>query len=977
MVGQTLAHYNVLAKLGEGAMGVLYRARDTHLDRDVAIKVLRHEVLGDAAHRQRLVREARAASALNHPHIVTVHDVGRASVDGHEVDFIAMECVAGRSLDQVMAERRLGVDEALDIGLQIAGAVAAAHAAGIVHRDIKPANVMLSDAGTAKVLDFGLAKLAHGPGVGAAWSTASEGSLPTDSALGLTRPGAPVGTPAYMSPEQAEGKPADPRSDVFATGVVLYEMLVGRRPFQGDSRVSVLTSILRDSPLSLRSLRREVPRHVQRVVERCLAKSPDDRHASAAELLLELTACQARLLARAAGWRAVIRQPRFSVPLALGVVALGSFVAWTWVRGARARWARNVALPEIARLVAESGAETGNYDAYWLAREAAAHLPGDPQLERFWKDRCYPQSLRTEPPGADVFMKAYGDLSGEWKSMGQTPLEGILVPYDVLHWRIKKHGFESMEVTSSPSWVPARSLAFTLDPAGKVPAGMVRVGGGRLQRLLQLTDFPIVELADFWLDRCEVTNRQYKEFVDSGGYRKPEFWKQPFVKNGRTLPWSEGMGALVDATGRPGPATWEAGAYPDGEGEFPVGGVSWYEAAAYAAFVSKELPTFYHWVKAAHVSKDLVYLSNFGGKGPVAVGSLGGMSPFGNLDMLGNLREWCSTESRGKRYALGGAWTDPPVAYLIDNTQSPWTREPVNGFRCARYAAALAPELKAAVDIPQQDYSKERPVPDELFRAYRSFYAYDPGELRARVESVEETPYWRRETVSYEAAYENERVPAHLFLPRSARPPYQAVVYSPTLEAFYFRSSDDIRTAPFDYIVRSGRAVLHPVYPGTYERYLRRPIAGPSDVRDIVAQSVKDVRRGLDYLESRPDVDRNRLAMLGISDTLSTIAPAVDERLKATVIQGGGLIDMKRLSEADPFHFAPRVRAPALVLAGRYDPILETTVRGPRLFKLLGTPEKDKRLVFVDSGHSVRRGHDTVRETLDWLDRYLGPVEAR
>ena len=295
---------------------------------------------------------------------------------------------------------------------------------------------------------------------------------------------------------------------------------------------------------------------------------------------------------------------------------------------------------------------------------------------------------------------------------------------------------------------------------------------------------------------------------------------------------------------------------------------------------------------------------------------------------------------------------------------------------CARYRAPLAAALRAVVDVPLPDHSKEMPASDEVFRAYRSFYDYDRRELRARVEAVEETPLWRREKVSFDAAYGNERVPAHLFLPRNARPPYQAVVYSPTIEAFFLKSSDDIRTTPFAHIVRSGRAVLHPVYSGTYERHLRKPAAGPSEVRDIVTRSVKDLRRGLDYLASRPDVDRDRLAMLGISDTLSTIAPAVDERLKATVIQGGGLIDAGRPPEADPFHFAPRVQVPALILAGRYDPLLEG-VRGRRLLKLLGTPEQDKRLVFVDSGHSVRRSRETLRETLDWLDRYLGPVEAR
>jgi tRNA A-37 threonylcarbamoyl transferase component Bud32 len=976
MIGQTLSHYRVLEKLGEGGMGILYRARDTRLDRNVALKVLRPDALGDASRKRRLVQEARAASALNHPHIVVVHDIGEASVDGRDVDFIAMECVAGRSLSQLLADRRLGVGEALDVGLQIVEALAVAHAAGIVHRDIKPSNVMLSDAGQVKVLDFGLARVAAVHGAGSVDTTASEQTSPTKTAVSATQPGALIGTPAYMSPEQAEGKPADARSDVFALGAVLYEMLAARRPFQGDSQVSLFTAILRDSPPPLRSLRPEVPRDVQRLVARCLAKGPDDRYASAADLLPDLVECRARHRARASGWRAALRQRRIAVPLSFAILALASSLAWALVRNARERWARNVALPEIARLVAESGGESDNYEAYWLARQAAPYLPGDPQLDRFWKDRCYPMSLRTKPPGADVFVKSYATPEGEWKAMGQTPLEGVLVPYDMLRWRITKDGFEPLEVTSDPG--PQRVREFTLDIRGAVPSGMVRVGGGRFQ----FRDHPPLELEDFWLDRHEVTNRQYKEFVDQGGYRNLEYWKQPFVKDGRSVSRQEAMASFVDATGQPGPATWEVGTYPDGEGDFPVGGVSWYEAAAYAAFVGKELPTFHHWFKALGPDRlvlyaDIVHFSNFGGIGPAAVGSRGGMSPYGNLDMAGNVREWCSTEFRGQRYVLGGAWTDPAIVHLMENAESPWTRTPVNGFRCARYMAPLAPELKAAVATPVRDYSTERPVSDEVFQVYRSFYAYDRGELKPTVESIVEEPHWRREKVSFDAAYRGERVPTHLFLPRNAKPPYQTVVYIPTGEAYLLGSSDDIRMATFDYIVRSGRAVVYPIYQGTYERRFQKPRPGPREWRDAMIEKAKDLGRALDYLDSRHDVDRNRLALLGVSDNLCLIAPAFDERFKVTVAQGGGRLEPGMPPELDPFNFVPRVRVPALILKGRYDPWFDEEGSWRLFLKLLGTPVKDKRLVFVDSGHSVLRSRETIRETLGWLDRHLGPVETQ
>jgi serine/threonine protein kinase len=226
VIGKTVSHYQILDKLGEGGMGVVYRARDTRLDRTVAIKVIHPEAAATRERRERFAREARAASALNHSHIVTIHDIDHASADGAECDFIVMEYVDGTSLDRVLEQRRLAVTEALDYAVQIASALAAAHAAGIVHRDVKPANVMLSRSGEAKLVDFGLAKLAELP--------SGDESAPTLSAGFRTAHGAVLGTPSYMSPEQAEGRPVDSRSDVFSFGSVLYEMLTGRRPFQGD-----------------------------------------------------------------------------------------------------------------------------------------------------------------------------------------------------------------------------------------------------------------------------------------------------------------------------------------------------------------------------------------------------------------------------------------------------------------------------------------------------------------------------------------------------------------------------------------------------------------------------------------------------------------------------------------------------------------------------------------------------------------------
>jgi predicted Ser/Thr protein kinase len=968
VIGQTLSHYRIVEKLGEGGIGVLYRAHDARLDRDVAIKVLRSDATGDASRRRRLLQEAKAASALNHPHIVTVYDVGRVPVAGRDVDFIAMECIEGRSLAQVMTERPLGVAETLDYAVQIAEALAVAHGAGIVHRDVKPANVMLSDAGRVKVLDFGLAKLIEPVGRYDGPTEAGGGSSTSEP---QTRDGALMGTVAYMSPEQADGKPVDTRTDVFSLGTVLFEMLAGRKPFVGDSQVSLLSAILRDPPPPLRSLRRDVPRDLERVVMRCLAKSRDQRYASGGEALLDLEACRARLAARPTGLRAALRRPR-AVAAGLGTLLTALAVAgWIWHRGASERRAR-LALDEIDRLVVASE----SYDAYWVARQAQPYLPGNARLGRFWKERCFAMSLRTTPPGASVSMKRYRTPNEEWKPIGRTPLEDVSMPIEMLRWRITKEGFEPVDATFSPGR-ESRVTSFTLDPIGSLPAGMARVAGGPFH----FRNHPAVVLDDFWLDRYEVTNRAYREFVDAGGYRKREYWKQPFVKDGRTLSWEEAMASFRDATGRPGPAFWELGAYPDGSGDDPVGGVSWFEAAAFAEFAGKALPTFYHWFKATDIAADFRFadildFSNFGGRGPVRVGSLGGLTPFGNVDMAGNVREWCATGTDRERYALGGSWSDPAHAYIFEERMPPWSRLAENGFRCARYKAPVA-ALPAPTREAWRDYSREKPVSDETFESYRRFYAYDRTDLEARVDGAQEFERWRREIVSFRAAYGHERVSAHLFLPRDAKPPYQTVVFYPTGAAFFQRSSESLQMSLFDYVIRSGRAVLHPIYKGTYERRSDDGGLGPDAERDLVVQQVKDFRRALDYLETRPDIDRTRLAVLEVSGFFELYVLALDERLKVGIEHSGGLPGSSLPEEIDPINFAPRVHQPLLLLDGRYDSGFPVDILQKPLLRMLGTPEKDRRHVLVDSGHSIVRSLDRVRETVDWLDRYLGPVENR
>jgi eukaryotic-like serine/threonine-protein kinase len=279
MIGQALGHYRIEAKLGEGGMGVVYRAFDTHLDRPVAIKILRADATTSPERKRRFVQEAKAASALNHPNIVHIYDISSSGA----MDFIAMEFVAGKTLDQFIGKSGMPLKDTLKYSIQIADALARAHSAGIVHRDLKPANIIVGEDGRVKLLDFGLAKLtetAGDPDSATATMTSPEGPR--------TEEGTIVGTVAYMSPEQAEGKKVDARSDIFSFGSVLYEMITGRRPFEGANRISILSAILHKEPQPLGELAPDLPAEFEKIVSRCLRKDPDRRAQHVGDIKLAL-----------------------------------------------------------------------------------------------------------------------------------------------------------------------------------------------------------------------------------------------------------------------------------------------------------------------------------------------------------------------------------------------------------------------------------------------------------------------------------------------------------------------------------------------------------------------------------------------------------------------------------------------------------------------------------------------------------------
>jgi serine/threonine protein kinase len=398
VLGQTLSHFKISAKLGEGGMGEVYRAEDTSLGREVAIKVLPSEMASDPGLLARFEREAKAVAALNHPNIVTVYSVEEAA----GVHFFAMELVEGETLGRLIPPEGMEIEGFFDLALPLADALAEAHEQGITHRDLKPGNIMVDQKGRAKILDFGLAKL---------WRSASVlemSQLPTEEAM--TQEGTILGTYAYMSPEQAQGRAVDPRSDIFSLGIVLYEMATGRRPFQGENNLSILTAIMRDTPEPISDSSPALPPALSEIVARCLRKDPAKRYADASGLKQDLERLQADVVSGVTSASGFSFSPRGAgsrpfiwagAAAAIAVVGVALF-SWNARRNAHIEWARTEAIPRIQELHQQSSwFEWGTraWEAHELAVEAARYIGDDPTLEAAWKSVTEDISIQSEPPG--------------------------------------------------------------------------------------------------------------------------------------------------------------------------------------------------------------------------------------------------------------------------------------------------------------------------------------------------------------------------------------------------------------------------------------------------------------------------------------------------------------------------------------------------------------------------------------------------
>ena len=595
----------------------------------------------------------------------------------------------------------------------------------------------------------------------------------------------------------------------------------------------------------------------------------------------------------------------------------------------------------------------------------------------------------------------------ERQRVGVSPIEGLEIARAAYLLAIELEGYAPVErpiygVTDTLGrdrfLSPPVRVVQTLMPASAVPDRMVFVPGGdyRLVSWGRPTDRR-PKLADYFIDKYEVSNRDYREFVQAAGYLKKEYWKHPFTENGRVLSWDDAMKTFIDRTGLPGPRGWSQQQFPPALADHPVTGVSWYEAAAYAAFRGKELPTVFQWEKAARNGNaaapltwmpwgpllpgdSFLHRANFDGATtmPVTANQFGA-SPFGAYNMAGNVAEWCQNDSVAGFFTSGAAFGDPSYMFARYGTYPGLYASDRLGFRAAqRRAPDAGPDASAMRIAISSEVPKYVPTTAAEFEVLRSYYRYDKAPLAPEIIERIQAPDWVRETISFAGAA-GERTIAYLYLPIHAARPVQVIHYVPGtgVELGMMGLSNNME-AVVGGSVLGGRAMFGVALRGYQERRSaaagQEPPPTTAEFRDKIVNWVTDLRRGLDYLETRTDVDRDRIALVAQSSGARTGIPlaAVESRYQSVFFHGAGVSPGQAswVKGTNPIEFAPHIKGPTMMLQGRHDEAIQLETSAKPLLALLREP----KLVLYDGGHMSPP--ELIVKTLNaWLDQTLGPVK--
>ena len=1012
--------YSLLRKIGEGGMGMVYLAEQVEpIRRKVALKLLRTAQFDQQAV-ERFESECRYMATLHHPNIAAVYSAGSTTTGQ---PFVTMEWIDGIPITRYCDDHQMTIKARLQLFQQVCHGVQHAHYRGIIHRDLKPSNILVTEYNhepVPKIIDFGVAKMHD-------WGPQSENPLTQADQI--------IGTLQYMSPEQAGAKQqnVDTRSDIYTLGVILHELLGGEIPLAHEFEIAEileehlavtrervpprlsrvihssenLQQIADNRQATPNSLCKQLEQELEWIVAKPLEKDPDNRYATAKSFSDDIERLQNNLPIQAQP-PSIIRRTKlfvrrckyqviaFLVTLAMAIVlSLTGLVLYiqsterrhqklqlaktsielkkSQEQAKQLQQAREIVAPKIRELINDQQTVI----AYQMIQALDPRIKADAVFEEIMNDLMLTTSFDKLPADTCIKIRDAGSEKDQWMTLGRTPLTNIKLPRGPIRIRFEKTGYVSRDLQLKVPRAFDTSACGYLVPNEALPAGMVWIYNNE-----EKDELP---LGEFWIDRFEVSNEDYQTFVDAGGYQDPSFWQGiHFEQKGETIPWQQAMKSFTDLTGKRGPAGWKNSHYPNGKSTYPVGGVSWFEACAYAKFRSKHLPTLHHWKWAADSDQPgiMAAAGNFLSAGPTPCGTMTGVGRFDALDLAGNVREWCLTsDDEGKRYNLGGDWNAPHYSFTESFSTSPWDRSMENGFRCIRYPEGSEPlaELLASVAKPKSlDLGPNR----EPFQSLRAMYLYDHDlPLRPIIGSANTVAgannQVRHDVAEITAPYNNERFKVHLLIPNDAAGKMETIIFVPGVTAWENGRELKLENEPHVSLLKrladSGRIVCFPVYQGTYERWSGSTLGQqfentPIRARDNYIAVTKDGSRVVDYLLTRNDVDPKRLVYFGLSQGAlrGPMALATDTRYRAAVLLSGGYTKWtKRPPVIQAYHFTPEVKQPILMMNGTSDQVFPVATSQKPMFTDLGSPQK-KHILF--SAHHIINAHEVFHTMTQWLD---------
>lgn len=601
-------------------------------------------------------------------------------------------------------------------------------------------------------------------------------------------------------------------------------------------------------------------------------------------------------------------------------------------------------------------------------------------------------SIESSPPNATVHYRPYGE-TGDWEPLGVTPLDAE-IPEGTAQIRFVADGHRSQVlVAPNPSTVfnnvDRPFYTVKLAKSSEVPADMVFVPGGN--SIIPLFGFyRSADLGDFYIGKTEVSNREFAQFMDADGYATQEFWSDL-----GEIDFVDAISRFSDSTGQPGPSTWRNGTYPEGTADHPVGGVSWYEAMAYARFRGMTLPTARHWARAAlgveennwPLAPDLLAAANLDSVGTVPASDINAISTWGAVNLVGNVREWVTTTEGNARLSLGLSFNGPQWAYAFPGSSLPRQRNAEQGFRLAYMPGGAGdPELNLGANVP-----KVPVVSDDEYAEIRELFNYEPGSVTAAMATLissKQEQEWVRDTYLIESDTIHEPLPVLVFRPAASTLPLQPVIFLPPGDSYNgkFPSEQiDIERYNIDFVVKSGRALVWPIIAGTHERFKPRPSSNNGKIgeRWLRAKKVRRAEIGavIDFLDDHAEYNGSQVSLLAASFGATMVSSniiATESRIKTVVLLSASLAAVNPdvfPNGVNPNTFWPRVTTPILVLNGQYDIANHITESRDLLLKTIGTSSELKKGVLYESSHWPLPQHRVRADTLQWLDRYVGAVD--